>query len=196
MSRFDEAVRRWAGSTPAGPGPSLSADDYLLIRQGLLDFLVRPDADLDDVDRQEAADEAIARMAYAIAEGRVDTGKSPAGYLLVIARHVLVDRYRESGRAAVVRGRLGAENGDDAVVRLLDRLTTVDQVRAALRRAARRRDTTTVTVITTWLNLAAQHGRGPTSREVSAQVGVSKTAVAYALERFRGDLDRVREKEQ
>ncbi|MER6843446.1 sigma factor [Streptomyces platensis] len=193
MSHFDDAVRRWAESQGIAEASGINSDDYAVIRRGLLAFLAAHAGDLTNWERQEVVDEAITRMAQAVQSDRVDPQRSPAGYLLTITRHVLVDRYRRSVNASGSYVQPSTEADDDAVVQLLDRLATAALVRAALRRTVQRRDWTTVNVVAAWLDLAAELVRNPTSREVSAQVGVSKTAVSDSLERFRVDLEWARE---
>lgn len=185
MSDFDNAVRRWVGSATSG-NDALTESDYRIIRDGLVSYVRARHRRFSADDCCDVAQEALTRFARVIT--RVDAKKSPAGYLIVTTNSVLADRFRKDAPGTPFLDGLPTEAGDDAVARLLEQITDAERVRSALRRAAERKDLTTVKIVGIWLDLAAKLGRAPSSREVATRASVSKTAVNDALARFKNDL--------
>lgn len=189
MAAFDQAVARWTANAASGSQDPLNANDFFTIRDSLAKEARKKALSLSLHQVSDVVDEAIARMARALKTGAVDADKSPSGYLIVVLNSALADHFRKTtdhlSLDSVVM------EGDDAIARLLDDLVDAALVRRALCRAAARRDMTAVKVVTAWLDLAAQNGNPPRSRDVAAVAQVSKTAVNDALRRYRADLDHV-----
>lgn len=147
---------------------------------------------------EDVAQEAISRFVVAIGRRQVDATLSPAGYLLRTAANVIRDHGRRRTPPTdplpdleVTYGRPGTERDADELSRLIDKLASAERVRRALAIAASRGETTVLAVIHEWLNQASVLGDAPPSRAVAEAVGVSKTSVANALQRFRTCLEEV-----
>jgi DNA-directed RNA polymerase specialized sigma24 family protein len=130
----------------------------------------------------DVAEEAVVRFVQAIRRGRLDENRSPAAYLITIARNEAVSRLRSPRREPV--STLPVQE-DPLLYGFLERQAARSDVESAWQKARRRQDTTVLRVVSSWLDLAAQLGRRPTSREVGRKAAVSHTAVRQALERFR-----------
>ena len=143
---------------------------------------------------QDVAQDAIAKFLQAVGEGRVDPAGSPAGYLLRIAANLVRDSLRKGPvpdpypDLDLSYGRPGTDEDTDRLARLIDTLASAERVRAAIARAVVRGDTIAVEVVQAWLDQASVLGGEPPSRAVAEAVGVSKTTVANALQRFRAYL--------
>lgn len=141
------------------------------------------------VERGDIAQEALKRFLTAVNAGKVDPDGAPAGYLLVTAINVARSMARKPPLPVPDLDAIDANVADvDRYTELLDQLASGDSVREALRTAAARRDYTTVNVVGSWLDLAARLGTAPSSRQVATELGMSKTSVANALDRFRSYL--------
>jgi transcriptional regulator of aromatic amino acid metabolism len=75
---------------------------------------------------------------------------------------------------------------DDAIAALLDREATAASVQAALTAAVADGADLLAHVVASWLDLAEELGRPPSSREVAPRAGVSHTTVNTMLRELRG----------
>jgi DNA-directed RNA polymerase specialized sigma24 family protein len=117
--------------------------------------------------------------------------ESAWSYLLAAARNSALDAIRTRKRRQEVQVDVlpdQTQSADDAVAGLIDRDATNARVLAALRAGIEAGDDLTVPIITTWLDLADELDRAPSTREVASRAGVSHTTVAQALKRFRAVL--------
>lgn len=137
-------------------------------------------------ERGDVAQEALKRFLTAVNAGKVDPGRSPAGYLLVTAVNVKRSMARKPPLPIPDLEAVEAGTADvDRVAELLDRLASGETVRHALRLAATQRDYSTIAVVRAWLDLAYKLSAAPSSRQVANELAVSKTSVANALTKFR-----------
>ncbi|MGI8684582.1 MAG: sigma-70 family RNA polymerase sigma factor [Acidimicrobiales bacterium] len=138
-------------------------------------------------DLEEVVASALVRFVGAVTGGALDPDRSAAAYLTVVARNSAIDLLRAKKhveRSADWRlASAGAE--DETVEALTDAMTAHDVVRPALRKAAAAGEHSVVRVVAEWLDLAAEQGRAPTTREVAAVAGMSHMSVSRALRRFR-----------
>jgi DNA-directed RNA polymerase specialized sigma24 family protein len=148
----------------------------------------------DGVETADVLQEALAKFLTAATRGMVDPAKSPAGYLMRIAVNVV----RDLGRKSQVSGPMfGAPDEEfrhpltdispDEFEPLMNRIDSDSDIRHALERCTE--DQTVLDVVAVWLDMAESNGAPPSQRDVAAQVGISKTAVAKALQRFGEALD-------
>ena len=178
---FEAAVRAIAEA--ARDGAPVPPDAFARARAILLGFVWTRLASRPD-DPEDAVAEALARLVHAARDGSLDFDRPLGPYLLVVARRVAIDQWRRHGRREELVEAVPDKATDDEIARLLDAEATTVRVRQALRQVIPE-DLTTSLVIRTWLDLAAQHGSAPSSREVADRAGVSHTTVLRALDRFR-----------
>jgi DNA-directed RNA polymerase specialized sigma24 family protein len=150
-----------------------------------------------ELDPQDVAQEALSRFVKKAAAGEIAVASSPSGYLLRIATNLICDEVRR-GPSPLLSPDLGATDAVstaaeelDEISRLLDGLASADTVRKALARAYAAGDAMVLEVVHAWLNQAHTLAEAPPSRAVAREVGISKTTVSNALERFRGYLGEV-----
>lgn len=139
-------------------------------------------------DSSEVASEAMTRFFERCARGEVDPERA-AGLLTVIARNVAVDFLRLSRRETPT-GDVELEleyrgDKDDEIAAMLDRRADRTAIVQAMETALAHNDLMTLRVGRAWLDLADEHGRAPTAREVAAFLGVSHSTVLRALRTFR-----------
>jgi DNA-directed RNA polymerase specialized sigma24 family protein len=141
-----------------------------------------PDLDADDV-----VQSTITRLLGRSEPLRVSEIENAWGYLLVTTRYAAIDAIRARRRRSEVQleGVPERPSPDDAIAALIDRQATHAAVLVALRTLIAEGDALTVPIITTWLDVADELGRSPSTREVAPRAGVSHTTVATALRRFR-----------
>jgi RNA polymerase sigma factor (sigma-70 family) len=112
------------------------------------------------------------------------------GYLVVATRYAAIDALRTRKRQGEVLLEHPPEraSAEDDIAALIDRHASHAAVVGAFRALIATGDVATVPIITTWLDLADELGRPPSTREVAPRAGVSHTRVAQALQRFRAAL--------
>jgi hypothetical protein len=113
--------------------------------------------------------------------------KMPWAYIKQAAVNRAVSLYRSPGSKRTVELDEAVAHGtsEDWVGRLLDQNASHEAVHAAMRRAIEHQDSTTVPVISVWLDMAEELGKAPSTRQVAERAGVSHTTVATAIRRFR-----------
>ena len=132
----------------------------------------------------EVASDSISRYWDAAKRGLVDLDANPAAYLSTIARNAALDLLAGSPRADDEP--LDDEGAEDIdLERILNREQALSRLDGIRRVAIANRDHVAVQVITTWLDLAEETQRSPTSRAVAARAGMSHTSVNRALDRLR-----------
>jgi DNA-directed RNA polymerase specialized sigma24 family protein len=189
--QFAGAASRLVAVLSTGSPDEISRDDLAIVVAWLGHWLVRR-YQLTESDAEEVVVGAVERLF----ELRVSTPEAerteienPVGYLVTMARHRAIDRLRRaraaSERDEVLRRESMPTVTDDDIAALLDRQSTVHEIQTAIRAAVEAGDDLTVRVVAAWLNLAAELGVEPVSREVAAAAGVSHTSVNQALRRFR-----------
>ena len=179
FSYLDEAVSR-IKRLVQGRGTATSEDlDAVL---GWLEQLVTHAYPAIAQDAADIADEAVVRFIQAIRRGLLHEGRPSAAYLTTIAKNEALSRLRSRPKSPPSH-RTGED--DPAIYAFLDRQTAKHEIDDAWLKAIRRRDATVVRVVASWLDLSAQLGRVPTTREVGRVAKVSHTAVRLALQRFK-----------
>lgn len=182
-------MARWTiASSPTGdrllwPAPEDAGTIYRGLQARLLGLGVRPEA------ADDAASEAFAVMAQAIASGRVSPDGNPSAYLLSVARRRAIDAWRRESSATrrAERDSVSRSPGDHAVTDLIDGLASRQVIDAALRRA----DPTTRRVVAAFLDLAALEGQRPAAHVVAAAADVSRKTYFQAVARFRALIEQV-----
>lgn len=167
-------------------GASPTATDYNALRTRICTYL-RKEMDASPVEAEDIADDVLARV-LDVRRAANDVSH-PTNYILRSARNAYIDRLRQRRRVQPVdpvtlSGR-SEETDDDALLRLLDRYLNLQEVQAALSLASNKDDITCLLVVQTWLNLAAERDKGPSSRDVADRLDVAHTTVQRALARFR-----------
>jgi DNA-directed RNA polymerase specialized sigma24 family protein len=121
----------------------------------------------------------------------------PVGYVVRMMRNRMLDIYRrEYGRAGHIRHDIPWDDlldhvgsvepvSDDDIAARLDATADADVVRRGFRTAVARADQSVVRVITFSLDHIATLGEMPSTRLTGNELGLSHTAVANALSRFR-----------
>jgi DNA-directed RNA polymerase specialized sigma24 family protein len=171
-----EAARRGERLTSSHVGPVA-----LTLRAWLSKRRLSP-ADLDEV-----VAEAITRLVFVAEDRRLDPTRPAGAWLRVVADHLALDAIRRHGRqdfAPLDEDAYSATTDEDALARLLDASAAIDDIRRALQSAQAQGETTTVTVVTTWLGLAEANGEPPTSRDVASRLGISHMTVQRTLKNF------------
>jgi RNA polymerase sigma factor (sigma-70 family) len=141
-------------------------------------------------DAADAAQDAILSL-LEVASG--DEGsreiRNPAAYLTWLARNRALDRLRRRDfeKAADFEEAVDASRGgdDERIAALFDRAASSAAIEHALRTALDAQDELAVRVVTVWLDIAAEVGKAPSSRQVAQRTGVSHTSVNQSLRRFR-----------
>jgi RNA polymerase sigma factor (sigma-70 family) len=141
-------------------------------------------------DAADAAQDAILSL-LEVASG--DEGsreiRNPAAYLTWLARNRALDRLRRRDfeKAADFEEAVDASRGgdDERIAALFDRAASTAAIEHALRTALDAQDELAVRVVTVWLDIAAEVGKAPSSRQVAQRTGVSHTSVNQSLRRFR-----------
>jgi RNA polymerase sigma factor (sigma-70 family) len=183
-TNFEEAAQQVASRIAMSDVPNLE-----ILRQRLTAYLGHRFRNaLDESERHDAVEEALASFTDAVAGGAVQVKTAPA-YLLTIARHKAVDAVRR-------RRRWNAELQDEApelpvsdeTERLVDREVARDAVRAALRDLVSSSAVEDVRILMTWLDLSEEYEHGPSARRVASEAGVSHTSVNRTLARLRDRL--------
>lgn len=172
-------------------GGSPAASDYKALRARIVAYLRT--MDVEPVEAEDVADEAVARILRA-RKAIHDVG-SPVGYILRSARNERLDRLRRRREEPVGSDFItdrGAETNDEALLRLLDRDLDLQLVRAALALASHEGDVACLLVVQTWLDLAADNGTTPSSRDVGRELDMVHTTVLRVLRRFRDYVEVVR----
>lgn len=168
----------------AGASPETGA--LALLQQHLRAYVARVFADADPDDVVQAV---IVRLLTR--SGRFDAEiENPWGYVVSATRYAALDTIRARRRRRELPLESTGEGSapEDHVASLLDRDATHSAVVTALRALIAEGDDMTVPIITTWLDIADELGRAPSTREVAPRAGVSHTRVAQALKRFRATV--------
>jgi DNA-directed RNA polymerase specialized sigma24 family protein len=176
---LDEAVIRVVRLVE-GRGDASSSDLDVVVQA--LERLVRYAYPAVAHEASDIAEEAVVRLVHAIRRGLLDRQRSPTAYLKAIARNEAVSRLRSprSETRSVVQG-----EEDPNLYTFLNRHAAKTDIDSAWVEAKRRTDNTVLRVVASWLDLSAELGRAPTTREVGRLAGVSHTAVRQALDRFK-----------
>lgn len=132
--------------------------------------------------------EVLEKLVRLAREDKIPSYTSDA-YFLIIARRVAIDRFRRpqfdvnwSGDSELLT------LADEGVAANFDAIATAESIRWALGKALEANDTTACQVVTVALNETQQFGEVPSHRAIASQLGISHTAVAKALSRFRAIL--------
>lgn len=143
-----------------------------------------------DLDAEEIVQSTIARLVTRSDQLADADIANPWGYLVGSTRNAAHDAIRARKRRREVQLDALHERAtpDDAVAALIERDASHTAVVVALRSHVEAGDALTIRVITTWLDVADELGRAPSTREVASAAGVSHTTVAQALKRFRAAL--------
>lgn len=177
-------MRQMLGDLAAGKEPRPS--DIAWVRDRLIRYVAHtfPDLDADDV-VQTAIVRLLSRRA-----GRGTEIRNPEGYVLFVARNAAIDLIRARRRRREVELDAAGDTAseEDSIARLLERHATRAAVVDGMRTLIAADDQRTIRIITAWLDMAEELGRGPSTREVERRVGVSHATVAKALKRFRALL--------
>jgi DNA-directed RNA polymerase specialized sigma24 family protein len=180
---YDAAAGRVLGS---GGAAAPDSGDLRVVVAALARFLAG--WRLTREDAEELAQEVIVQT-LTLQRQRALVIDRPGAYLFSAVRNRALDRLRHERRGQAVVARLegGARysDDDDAVAALLERTATAEAVEFAMRAAGAADDRVAIRVVASWLELAEELGREPTSREVAPVAGVSHTSVNQALRRFR-----------
>jgi DNA-directed RNA polymerase specialized sigma24 family protein len=183
--RFGAAVEEITVSLQHGE--EVSADALTIVVNGVEAYLGRRFPGFSSSDKNEVASEAITRFLELCRRKEVHSDRA-AGLLTVLARNVAVDSIRRarretpSGTAIEVVDDSTAR--DDEISALLDRRADAAAIYEAIAQLLALDDLETVRVLRTWLDLADELGRAPSTREVGEAAGVSHSTVSRALRRF------------
>jgi len=172
-------------------GGSPATSDYQALRARIVSYL-RTMA-VEPVEAEDIADETVTRILRA-SKVIHDVG-SPVGYILRSARNERSSRLRRRREEPIGPGFIterGEETNDEALLRLLDRDLDLQLVQAALALASQEGDVACLLVVQTWLDLAADNGATPSSRDVGRELDMAHTTVQRVLRRFRDYLEIVR----
>lgn len=163
--------------------------EYALLLQGLQGYLRKRFPDLSEVDVDDLSGTAVERFLTAIADGRVEAARNVRGYLFTIAHNTALDQLRRRPHDAVPVDPRTATSWldlqDDDVARTLDGVLGAAAVRSALEQASNNGDRTAFLVVSHLYNAIERTGETPSHRQVASALGLSHTAVAKALVRFR-----------
>ena len=121
-------------------------------------------------------------------EGKLDPHLNPGSYLLRAAQWTALDYLRQQRQRREVPldpASFPETAHDDEVSANLDHAATADTVRRALAIAREANDHTAYKVVVTFLDETDRTGSRPSNRAVAAQLDLSHTGVAKALDRFR-----------
>jgi DNA-directed RNA polymerase specialized sigma24 family protein len=183
-------AQRWTEGTESVTSSEFEAA-LLMLKRYLSSRL--PTVDQSDVD--DIAAEVIAKMFQLATEGKLSQVSSD-GYFYAMARNVALDRLRRMSirpLAAVPLGTLRDSllSGDDDVAATFDALATAQSVQRALKLARTNDDQVAFKVVTVALDETERLGERPSNRAIASQLGISHTAVAKALARFRAYLESI-----
>jgi RNA polymerase sigma factor (sigma-70 family) len=148
---------------------------------------------LDAGDLEEVCADAVVRLIDGVRADRLDPARPAGAWLRVVADHLAIDAQRRRRRnvgVAFDEGRHGAVDEDERLSMLLDRAAAKEEIRSALREAARDEQPDVVSVVTTWLALTRANGGEASSREVAERLGVSHMTVQRGLAKFSRRLPR------
>jgi DNA-directed RNA polymerase specialized sigma24 family protein len=192
-SAFDAAAERLVAASESSTVEAVAPDDYKLVLRTLTGFAQRFGVSRGDA--EELASDTIAEAFMRSTTGARRPVDQPAAFLFWTTRNRLIDRSRRrrvreatEAPAEDPGGRTRSRSysaDDDAIVRLLERQATAEVVQDALRAASAADDHLLVRIVSSWINVAGQLGRAPSSREVAPAAEVSHTSVNQALRRFR-----------
>ncbi len=191
---FDHAAARLVFAIVSRSEEAIASDDYRVVVSTLTVFAQRFGLSRDEA--EEIAAETVAET-FLRTTAHDRQVSQPAAYLFWTTRNRVIDRRRRArvrehaemsvdDVERVSHHYFSAE--DDAITRLLDRHASVELVQDALRAASAAGDHLLVRIVTTWLNVAAELGHAPSSREVAPRAEVSHTSVNQALRRLRDYL--------
>jgi RNA polymerase sigma factor (sigma-70 family) len=177
-----DAARRVLADLAADRDPK--SDDLAAVLDQLRRRIARSFPDLDAQDVVQSTMTRLLGRSEPLPAAEIDNAW---GYLVMTTRNAAIDAIRARQRrhevpSAVLPDRASPE---DAIAALIDRQATNEAVLAALRALIASGDALTVPIITTWLDMADELDRSPSTREVAPRAGVSHTTVAQALSRFR-----------
>jgi DNA-directed RNA polymerase specialized sigma24 family protein len=191
-TEFDDAAARLVAAIGSRGEETIAAADYRVVVSTLAIFAQRF-----GLSREEAAEIAAETVAETFLRTAAHERQvaQPAAYLFWTTRNRVIDRRRRvrvrehtetpvDDVERVSRNRYFSTE-DDTITRLLDRHASAELVQDALRAASAAGEHLLVRIVTTWLNVAAELGRAPSSREVAPRAEVSHTSVNQALRRLR-----------
>lgn len=188
MSRqLSEAAARLSAHFVAEEGEPPRAD-YEVVRDALQAFLLARFATLGPDELLDVADEALFRL-FDESRRQGQALANPSSWLFTVAARLAIDRLRAAGKMAEGPD---TQPDDDRLAGLLDEDASRWAVEAAFARAYAAGDHVCVRIVTVWLDLAAELGYAPSSREVAERVSYSHTTVNEALARLRRYLQDVR----
>jgi DNA-directed RNA polymerase specialized sigma24 family protein len=167
-------------------GSPVDRSDYERVRSGLRRFLLVRYRTLGPDELLDIVDEAMLRL---LRESRRQGRElqNPSGWLITVAGRLALDALGKLGGAV---DREHRTRDDDEIARMIDRAASKESLRVGIERAIAHQDRICVHVVTAWLDLAAETGKEPPSRDVGDRCGVSHTTVNNALARFRSYLPR------
>lgn len=181
-------AQRWTEGTEYVTSSEFQAA-LLMLKRYLSSRL--PTVDQSDVD--DIAAEVIAKIFQLATEGKLSQVSSD-GYFYAMARNVALDRLRRMSIRPVATVPLdmlreSLLSGDDDVAATFDALATAQSVQRALKLARTNDDQVAFTVVTVALDETERLGERPSNRALASKLGISHTAVAKALSRFRTYLE-------
>jgi hypothetical protein len=145
-------------------------------------------------DIEDISSEVMIRLIKLQQTKQLDPARQPAAYLGNLIKWVALDHIKAHARGVRnndVEATLQITEhalADDQVAGVINQSATASVVRTAMAITRGRGDHTAFRVITAFLDLAHQTGERPTNRALAAQLKLSHTGVANALERFAKDL--------
>ncbi|MGD0165882.1 MAG: sigma-70 family RNA polymerase sigma factor [Gaiellaceae bacterium] len=156
-----------------------------VVVNGLSRYLLATVIDLNHDDLAETIQLSLVEFLEAVRAGRVDKERSPAGYLIRLARWRALDFVRGRARHEVPTADLEPEEEDaDVATEALAALSSEEQIALLLRhnRLEGRHDLNAV--VRAWLDLA-DFGGTPTVRAVAAKLGIAPSTVSARLAQLR-----------
>lgn len=177
---FTASAQRLSGAF-ALDGDEPPSRDVERVKSALLLILLARFGPLGAAELCDIADEAIARLLNeSRRQGRALD--NAAGWLRTTARNLAHDRFK-GPQLETLDDHEAVE--DEFATRLLERLTSDDQVKRGLRAAVKAGDDVAVRVVVDYLDLADEMSGSPSTRAVAERCGYSHTTVQEVLKRFR-----------
>lgn len=163
----------------------ITPDDAQAAKRKLRNYIVHHMQGISPEDLEDTIGDILLKWFRLARDDKIPSVASDA-YFLVIARHVALDRIRKPQLKDRSFGDAELSTlPDDGVAASFDAIATAESIRWALSQALAANDTTACQVVTIALNEIQQSGSVPSHRAIGSQLGISHTAVAKALSRFR-----------